>query len=303
MRNSEKGKKDSDITDFTDITHATFVKKPRSEVFVFVVEHPPELAGKEFEVSTPGILGRSSSSTINIPERSVSRKHLFFDPTSSSKGKPRIYIRDLGSTNGTFLNGQRISSGYIKPGDKISLGRVVIRFESRSPAEHRVRKMLRKEAELDPLTRLYNRRFFEHETNKMIYEGIPFSLIFIDLDNFKRINDMYGHQEGDKVLKDLARAIKLSVRETDIPARYGGDEIVIVLRKAKGEISEKILERINQKLSDITQGERTRKIDFSYGIAEFPKHGKTLQEIVEHADRELYARKRIKKSKKNVNIS
>ena len=301
MRSSEK-KKDSDITDFTDITQATFVKKPRSEIFVFVVEHPPELAGKEFEVLTPGILGRSSSATINIPERSVSRKHLFFDPTSSSKGKPRIYIRDLNSTNGTFLNGQRISSGYIRPGDKISLGRVVIRFESRSPAEHKVRKMLKKEAELDPLTRLYNRRFFEHETNKMIYEGIPFSLIFIDIDDFKKINDMYGHQEGDKVLRELALAIKQSVRETDIPARYGGDEIVIVLRKAKEEIAEKILERINQKLDEMTHGGKTKRIVFSHGIAEFPKHGRTLQELIEYADKELYTKKKMKKrEKKGIN--
>lgn len=302
-------KKDSEITDFTDITKTVKSRRPAEEVFVFVVEHPPELAGQEFELTTPGILGRSSSATITIPEKSVSRKHLFFDPTSSGKGKNQIYVRDLNSTNGTFLNGQKITSAYIKPGDKISLGRVVIRFETRSPAEHRVRKMMKKEAELDPLTQLYNRKFFVSQIEKLISEKIPFSLIFIDLDNFKNVNDTYGHQEGDRILKNFATAIMQSIRETDIPARYGGDEIVVVLKKANYEIAKKILDRIRQKLVEISEkdGDKSSKdknesvekmkVDFSYGIAEFPAHGKTLKELIEYADAELYMNKRAKKER------
>jgi diguanylate cyclase (GGDEF) domain len=163
-----------------------------------------------------------------------------------------------------------------------------MRLESRSYTEHIKRKRQRLEAILDPLTHLYNRRFFENEIKNLIFNDEKFSLIFIDLDDLKKINDSKGHTEGDKALKELAKSIKSSIRQTDIAARYGGDEFVILLKGLSRSVAEKIAYRIKEKTS----------FDFSFGISEFPEDGKDQEELIKKADERLYLMKRKKKDEK-----
>ncbi len=300
----ERKKNEIKKNEITDVTDATQIRSRKSisesRVLVFVVESPPQLAGKEFEILSPGILGRSTQASITIPEKSVSRRHLFFEPDPKTQ---RIYIRDLNSTNGTFINGLRVSATHVRPGDKIACGRVVLRFESRSKAEHIVRKKIRADAEIDPLSHLYNRRVLENEMKKLIYEGEPFSIILMDIDNLKKINDTMGHRKGDEAILTLSIAIKMSIRETDIAARYGGDEFIIVLKRATKVIASKIAERIKEKLIDrkkeklIDREDETRiPISFSFGISEFPHDGRDEESLIRHADEQLYTMKRSKKA-------
>jgi diguanylate cyclase (GGDEF)-like protein len=273
-----------ELTDPTDITQARKRSLREDRIFVFVIENPPEIAGREIELKLPGIIGRSRDVDMVIPEKSVSRKHAFIE----LKEEGALTIKDLNSTNGTFVNGKKIVLAKILPGDLITLGRVEMRLESRSYAEHIRRKKQKIEAILDPLTHLYNRRFFENEIKNLILSDEKFSLIFIDVDDLKKINDLKGHIEGDKALKELAASIKISIRQTDIAARYGGDEFVILVKGASGDVAEKIAHRIKEKIS----------FDFSFGISEFPEDGKEPEEIIKKADERLYMMKRKKKDGK-----
>ncbi len=273
-----------DLTDPTDITQARKRNLREDRIFVFVIENPPQIAGREIELKLPGIIGRSNEVDMVIPEKSVSRKHAFIE----AKEEGTLIIKDLNSTNGTFVNGKKIVLTKIVPGDLITLGRVEMRLESRSYTEHIRRKKQRIEAILDPLTHLYNRRFFDNEIKNLIFNDEKFSLIFIDVDDLKKINDLKGHIEGDKALKELAESIKSSIRQTDIAARYGGDEFVILVKGSSKDIAEKIAYRIKEKT----------RFDFSFGISEFPEDGKDSEELIKKADERLYLMKRKKKNEK-----
>lgn len=279
-----------EITDATDITQIKRDEKESERVGVLVIEEPYELLGKEFVTESIGIIGRSSSATIVIPEKSVSRKHAFFEFDPQNK---RIYIKDLNSTNSTFVNGKKITSCYVNPGDRIGLGKVILRFEVRTRLEQAAREKMEKQALYDSLTGLLNRTAFDQELKKLLLNNEIFCLVFIDIDNFKNINDTLGHQKGDEVLKKFSYVLKSSIRESDIAARYGGDEIVLVLKKIGSEIALDIVNRIKENIKKSFG----QNIDFSYGIAEFPKEAESIEEIVKRADQKLYEDKRKKKAR------
>lgn len=145
---------------------------------------------------------------------------------------------------------------------------------------------MREKAYLDPLTGLYNRRALEEHINSMILNKIPFTLVMCDLDGFKRYNDTYGHQAGDIMLKRFADILKNSIRSSDLSFRYGGDEFVIFL---SGELESltPIYNRIRDKLK-----EQTNDIGVSFGVAIFPRDGKSLDMILSIADNSLYEQKK-----------
>ncbi len=274
-----------EITDVTDVSSSERSKGINERVLILVVEYPPELAGKEFEINSPGILGRLSSTSIHIPENSVSRKHLFFDPDHKNQ---RVYIRDLNSTNGTYINGKKITATYIGPGDKILVGRVALRLEARTLTEHNIRKRLSKDAEIDSLTGILNRRALEAEITRLINSQTKFCLVFIDLDGFKKVNDTYGHKKGDSILRICGEVIKRNIRESDIAGRYGGDEIILILKNVDSNIAGKIIDRIRTNFIIESKSKEGINIDFSYGVAEFPKDGLNFSQILEIADHRLY---------------
>ncbi|MDK2794694.1 MAG: two-component system, cell cycle response regulator [Caldanaerobacter sp.] len=147
----------------------------------------------------------------------------------------------------------------------------------------------------DPLTKTYNRRYF----NDALMENImradennePVSLIMFDLDNFKQINDTYGHLIGDEVLKEVARRIKNNVRSNDIVARFGGEEFAVILPKLTAEQAYMIAERIRTEVS--SKPIKTEKGDIyvtiTGGVADYPSKADSAEKLVSHADRALYA--------------
>ena len=151
----------------------------------------------------------------------------------------------------------------------------------------------------DTLTQLYNRSYFEErlgiETQKSFYSGIPLSLVMIDIDHFKRVNDTFGHPEGDKVLCEIASLLKNSIRKQDMVARYGGEEFVLILPGAALEESTMIAERI-RRLAEKTKvqiGKVQLNLTMSLGISNFPMHRpKSKEELVRMADLALYEAKR-----------
>jgi len=151
----------------------------------------------------------------------------------------------------------------------------------------------------DTLTSLYNRRYFEErlglETQKAFYGGVALSLVMIDIDHFKGVNDTFGHTEGDKVLREIASLLRASVRKKDTVVRYGGEEFILILPEASLEVSSMIAERIRRLVenSPFELGHAQINLTVSLGISNSPNHRpKTKEEFVEMADQALYEAKR-----------
>ncbi|WP_151734883.1 sensor domain-containing diguanylate cyclase [Paenibacillus tengchongensis] len=148
---------------------------------------------------------------------------------------------------------------------------------------------LTQEAMTDQLTGLANRRGMEWSANQWISAGVPFSLIVLDIDKFKFVNDNYGHLAGDEVLRWVGSIIAESVRPGDICCRFGGEEFVVLLPRARNALA--AAERIRSTL-DQRKGPLQLRVTSSLGIAHFPVHGETLEELLGSADEALYTAKR-----------
>lgn len=153
-------------------------------------------------------------------------------------------------------------------------------------------------AMIDGLTNIYNRRAFEKQLKREIERcrrfGHEFTLLILDIDKFKRINDTYGHLFGDFVLKEVANIIQGSVRSVDIVARYGGEEFVVILVNACKSACVNTAERIRKNTQDFTfsKNDIDEKVTISIGMSEYPSDGKDIQSIIAAADMAMYQSKR-----------
>jgi diguanylate cyclase (GGDEF)-like protein len=150
----------------------------------------------------------------------------------------------------------------------------------------------------DPLTGLYNQRVFwellDYEVERAKRHGYRFALLVVDVDNFKVINDTYGHEFGDRVLKEVARVLRDVLRREDIVARYGGDEFTVVLPYSSSEQAFQIAGRIVESLGSITlksSDNKTVRITVSVGIAVFPDHAQDSKHLFLIADNMMYRAK------------
>jgi diguanylate cyclase (GGDEF)-like protein len=155
-------------------------------------------------------------------------------------------------------------------------------------------------AYLDDLTHLYNLRYLEIALEREISGGRPFTLLFLDLDHFKQVNDLHGHLSGSRLLVEVARVLRSCVRDEDVVARYGGDEYVVLLAGIDSGGGLKVAERVRRAIEDhrylSREGARVR-VTASIGLASFPEHATSKAEILEFADRAMY---RGKRSNRNV---
>ncbi|WP_101509837.1 diguanylate cyclase [Thermotoga sp. KOL6] len=158
-------------------------------------------------------------------------------------------------------------------------------------------------AEHDPLTQLYNRKAFESRLAYLINlskrYGRKLSFVFIDLDNFKKVNDTMGHLIGDQVLKEFAKILSLQMRKSDIAGRLGGDEFGLVLPETDYNGAEKLMNRLQEILEKpLKVNGKEFKIDFSYGISMFPDDGENIEELLKTADERMYTNKFKKKGER-----
>ncbi|WP_341279034.1 diguanylate cyclase [Paenibacillus sp. FSL H8-0537] len=149
---------------------------------------------------------------------------------------------------------------------------------------------LTKDAETDPLTGLMNRRTLIKFLTLWMEENLPFSIIIIDIDRFKRVNDKYGHQAGDAVLKQLAQTVIHAIRPEDIGYRYGGEELVILLQQTTLAEAYLVAEQLRMEVEggvDPVVG----RVTISQGVAQYPLHGTSPEELLQKADQALYQAK------------
>ncbi|MBI5104314.1 MAG: diguanylate cyclase [Solirubrobacterales bacterium] len=164
-----------------------------------------------------------------------------------------------------------------------------------------------RQAVTDELTGLSNRRRFDEtisaEVERSRRFGQDVGLVLLDIDDFKRVNDTYGHQQGDLVLKEVARILKDTAREIDEPARYGGEELAVVLPGTDLEGAYNLAERVREGIEDLRlpilgeNGDSALRVTASFGVAALPVSAEDLRTLVSAADEALYEAKRTGKNK------
>lgn len=240
-----------------------------------------------------------------------------------------VNIRDTGQTIDYVANQEGTASELVVP--MISQGRIVGVIDLQSPVAYRYEsddvRRIQKIAEQaagavegalmqdelfdmarrDRLTGLHNLRYFEEkyaeEFDRASRYGYPFSLIVLDIDDFKVYNDAYGHPMGNLLLKRLTVAVRNALREVDIPVRYGGEEFVCILPLTDIRVAEEVAERIRQRVleanPDIPHSESQPggSVSVSLGVASFPVDSRERDELFEIADQRMYSAKRAGKNR------
>lgn len=244
-------------------------------------------------------LGRSREADIRIDDPSCSRLHalLNYRNHDSPDQAPDVSLRDLGSSNGTFLNGERIEEAPLKDHDKLVLGNTMFGFFLRDMWEAQAEERLWYMANMDSLTGLYNRRYFNAEIRKELNRAVryrhPIALMLIDIDFFKKVNDTYGHNAGDLVLREIGRRIRTSVRLTDIAARFGGEEFAVILPETDLQGALNLAQRLRIEIArqSFQYQEQTLEVTASIGVAAAESFTCCMDQLIQAADHQLYRAK------------
>jgi two-component system, cell cycle response regulator len=176
------------------------------------------------------IIGRSEHADVRMIDDGVSRNH-----ARLVRDGDRILLQDLGATNGTFCNGTRIKEHVLSDGDKIQVGSTtILKFTFHDQLDESFQKQMYESALLDGLTKIFNKKYFLDRLDADVAyagrHGIPLSLLMLDVDHFKEVNDTRGHLAGDHVLSTLAAVVSATVRKEDVLARYGGEEFAVICK-------------------------------------------------------------------------
>lgn len=183
--------------------------------------------------------------------------------------------------------------------DKISFVKSYINEAAPSIEVKILMNALQESAFQDGLTGLYNRKFLEEHSKKLVpqikRENLNIGVLLLDMDHFKAVNDEYGHDIGDKVLKELARILNETVRESDLIIRYGGEEFMVLLVGVNSDsdalnVANKIRENVRENEIDVYAGNKLKKT-VSIGLSMFPQDSKTLDGVIKNADIALYEAK------------
>src|SRR5262249_636386 len=192
----------------------------------------------------PLTIGRGDKADLRLFDDRIWRDH-----ARIRKEGEAIVLEDLGSTNGTYCNGARVSRHALSEGDKILLGSTtILKFSYQDKLDEAFQRQMSESALRDGLTRAYNKRYFgerlESELQYALRHDAPLSLIFFDIDHFKPINDAHGHQAGAHVLVRLATLTTSMLGEDEVFARYGGEEFAIIARGTEIAAAQALSERI-----------------------------------------------------------
>ena len=288
----------SDDTVVTSPSDGLLKKQSQSNISVSVTTISGPRTGLSFQIEPNSgmTLGRSPDAGIQVIDTGISREHIHmkFDGVS-------VIVEDLESANGTYVNGKRLTGKIeIKNGDQIAIGvSTVLKFSLDNQLDAEYKNYVEEQLTKDTLTSAYNRKAFAHFLNSAyIAAKRDFSsvcLFMIDVDNFKSINDTYGHQVGDKILKHIADKLIQTVRSADIVCRYGGDEFAIICPNIDSLRGLQLAEqaRLNiESMSFTVNGERINTT-LSIGISNYPDNEiKCVSQFIAYADKAMYKAKR-----------
>jgi two-component system cell cycle response regulator len=276
---------------------AMAAEKPATEGTLVLIYPPGPHLGRRYPLK-PDVngVGRLSDADVSLDVDSVSRSHaqISFD----GKG---WYVEDLGSTNGSFVNDERVSRKVLRDGDLLRFGVAILKFLTGSNIETSYHEEIYRMTIQDGLTGVHNKRYFLEFLDREIARAQryqqPLSLVMFDIDHFKKINDQHGHLAGDSVLREMGRRLRARMRKEDLIARYGGEEFACVLTQTALPGAMQFAEH----LRDLIAKEKFRHealqipVTISLGVAllePLPMNEKVDPlDVIRRADENLYAAK------------
>lgn len=272
-------------------------KKPPTGDACLVNLHPPgpDIGKRVPLLIAQYIVGRDSEAGFVVSRSSVSRQHarLYRDDAGA------WWVEDLNSTNGTFVNENRIKQQQLSDADQVRFGDAIYKFLSGSNIESAYHEAIHNMAIQDGMTGIHNKRYFmeflEREIAVCVRHSHPLTLVMFDVDHFKKINDGHGHLAGDAVLKDLAARIKPRIRREDLFARYGGEEFACVLPSTAlpgGIVFAEHLRTLIEERATVFDNQ-VIKFTISLGVTTLHREtGVDPASLIKRADENLYSAKR-----------
>jgi len=251
--------------------------------------------GKRFNVDRELLsVGRIEECNIQLNENGVSRKH-----SEISVVDGVVQVKDLGSTNGTFVNDVKIETvTVLNKDDLVGIGTAVLKYLPPGSVELKYHRRLQDAAYTDPLTGVNNKGYLmealEMEFKSHGEKNLPLAIVVIDLDHFKNVNDTFGHDCGDYVLKQASKQIREEgIRNSDIIGRYGGEEFVVILPETDKVQAVEIAERIRNCIGnhEFIYEEKVVRVTASCGVAHLSPKVKNHIALFKLADRAVYQAK------------
>jgi len=286
---------DTSITEQGDVDKRPPVDSHRDRAYVIVLVGTS--VGAMFKIPAgEAVIGRSRRADIRLTDDGVSRFH-----AAIRHDGQRLIIEDRGSRNGTFVNGVKVDGrAGLADGDKIQVGRTtILKFTYHDALDESFHEQMYESALRDGLTKLFNKRYFhdrlDGELRFAMRHGTALSLLLLDVDHFKKVNDERGHLVGDAVLAAVGEVLMAAVRNEDVVARFGGEEFAIIGRSTDHKqalvLGERLRKTIESRAIDVEDGAPV-KITVSVGIAAYPDtDAKQPEQLIEAADKALYQAK------------
>ncbi len=270
----------------------------KSAAYVIVINsRSPALVGRMIKLEKGElVMGRSPDVALQVDDDGISRRHCKIAQAPNG----HYQLVDLGSTNGTYLNGIKVNVATLQDGDKVQIGaNTVVKFSIQDQLEEQYQKSIYESATRDGLTRIFNKKYFLDTLRKefayCLRHRVALSLVMFDIDHFKKINDTYGHPAGDAILQKVSARVLETVRQEDLFARYGGEEFALMLRESAADNAIKCAERCRRAVdgADLAFNGTPIRVTISLGVATlFDTDFTQPEELISAADKYLYRAKR-----------
>ncbi len=248
------------------------VPAERGDEAAYVVVQTGRAVGRVHRLGGGAVLlGRVPTADVVLMDEGVSREHARIEHDGG-----RSWLIDLGSTNGTWLEGERVGRVALplRDGDRIRLGpTTLLKYGFQDTVEQRFLNQLYVAATRDGLTGAFNRQYFAEQIEVEVLwhrrHREPLSLLMVDIDWFKSVNTRFGHPAGDVVLRDVAQTLQNGVRGEDVVARVGGEEFAIVLRRTVRPEAVNLAERLRRSVQElqVTWSGEAISVTLSGGVA------------------------------------
>ncbi|MBI5489801.1 MAG: diguanylate cyclase [Deltaproteobacteria bacterium] len=239
-------------------------------------------------------IGRDPGCDVRLGDDGISRRHV-----RVLADGPRWAVEDVGSTNGTTVNGERLVGRHeLQEGDRVLVGHTVLKFVRQAEVDAEYQAKVYEMSVRDPLTRLYNRRFFDDRLRSEVAYARRhrslLALLMMDLDHFKEVNDGHGHLAGDRVLMEISALLRAQVRSEDVLARFGGEEFAVLVRGIQPPGVVVLAERIRRAVEGLRIEGFGQTLGVTISIGSATVQGDAAlseQGLVDAADRLLYRAK------------